>query len=75
MKKDVIRIIEEIINDNSDKINNEITDDTNLRDLGLSSFDLATLTVMIEDKFGVDVFEDGIVLTVGEIVEKLNKEV
>lgn len=75
MKKEVIKIIKEIINDNSDKINNEIADDTNLRDLGLSSFDLATLTVMIEDKYGVDVFEDGIVLTVGEIVGKLNKKV
>ncbi|RXP45413.1 acyl carrier protein [Lutibacter sp. HS1-25] len=44
----------------------------NLRnDIGFDSFDLAHLTVMIEDEFDVDIFEDGIVLTIGEIIKKL----
>ena len=42
-------------------------------DLGLTSFDLAELTVNIEDEFDIDIFEDGLVNTVGEIYEKLNK--
>ncbi|OUP07238.1 acyl carrier protein [Mediterranea sp. An20] len=46
----------------------------NLRnDLGLTSFDLAELTVRIEDEFDIDIFEDGIVSTVGEIYEKLEQ--
>lgn len=40
-------------------------------DIGLDSFDLAQLTVMIEDEFDIDVFEDGIVSTVGEIIIKI----
>jgi acyl carrier protein len=44
----------------------------NLReDLELTSFDLAELTVCIEDKYGVDIFEDGLVNTIGEIYSKL----
>jgi acyl carrier protein len=37
----------------------------------LDSLDLAELTVRIEETFGVDVFADGIVRTVGEIDAKL----
>ena len=42
-------------------------------DLGLTSFDLAELTVKIEDEFDIDIFEDGLVSTVGEIYAKLEK--
>lgn len=42
-------------------------------DLGFTSFDLAELTVKIEDEFDIDIFEDGLVTTVGEIIIKLNK--
>ena len=49
--------------------------ETKLReDLGLTSFDLAELTVKIEDKFDIDIFEDGLVNTVGEILEKLGRQ-
>lgn len=48
-------------------------DDT-LRDtLGFTSFDLAELTVRIEDEFDIDIFEDGLINTVGEIYSKLEK--
>ncbi len=42
-------------------------------DLGLTSFDLAELTVKIEDEYDVDIFEDGLINTVGEIYEKLSE--
>lgn len=40
-------------------------------DLGLDSLDLAELTVRIEAEFDVDIFENGIVTTVGEILAKI----
>ena len=43
-------------------------------DLGLDSFNLAELTVYIEEEFGVDIFEDGIVKTISEILTKLKKQ-
>ena len=49
--------------------------ETKLReDLGLTSFDLAELTVKIEDKFDIDIFEDGLVNTIGDILEKLGRQ-
>lgn len=50
----------------------EISLTTNLRsDLGLDSFDLAQLTVLIEAEFNVDIFQNQIISTVGEIMEVL----
>ncbi len=40
-------------------------------DIGLDSLGLAELTVRIEAEYDVDIFEDGIVTTVGEIMQKL----
>ena len=42
-------------------------------DIGFESLDLAELTVRIEEKFGVDVFSYGLVITVGEVVQKIEK--
>tara|TARA_Y100000996_G_C22078626_1_gene460626 strand:- start:11 stop:235 length:225 start_codon:yes stop_codon:yes gene_type:complete len=54
-----------------DSINNSL----HLRNnLGMDSIALAELAVRIEDLFDVDVFEDGLVETVGEIIEKLPME-
>jgi acyl carrier protein len=71
MIKAVTEIIKEILEDNGEKLTIGVTKQTQLRDLGLTSFDLATLTVKIEDEFDVDIFEDGIVSTIGEIIEVL----
>ena len=50
-----------------------ISENTELRtDLGFDSLDLAELTVRIEAAFDVDIFEDGIVNTVGEILKKIS---
>lgn len=51
-----------------------LTPEARLReDLGFDSFDLAELTVRIEDGFQVDVFADGIVRSVGEVLAKLDR--
>ncbi len=41
------------------------------RDLELDSLELAEMTVLIESKFGVDVFEEEIVTTVRDVLKKL----
>lgn len=41
-------------------------------DFGFDSFDLAELTVRIEDATNVDVFSDGIISTLGQLYSKIN---
>lgn len=49
-----------------------LRDDLHLRnDLKMDSLDLAELTVRIEAAYGVDVFADGFVQSVGEIKQKI----
>ncbi len=72
MEKKVIDILNGIVLAKGNKIDFDINSDTKLReDLNLTSFDLAELTVKIEDEFDIDIFEDGLVSTVGEIFAKL----
>ncbi len=42
-------------------------------DLGMDSLELAELTVRIESEFDVDIFEDGIVMTIEDVLKKLSK--
>ena len=42
-------------------------------DYGFTSFDLAELTVKVEDETDIDIFEDGLVNTIGEILAKLEE--
>jgi len=54
----------------------ELEASTRLReDLGFNSLDLAEFTVRIEERFGVDVFADGIVTTFGEVRDKVARSV
>jgi acyl carrier protein len=41
------------------------------QDLGFDSFDLAELTVRIEEVWKLDIFADGLVHTVGEVMAKI----
>jgi acyl carrier protein len=68
---EIINIIRE--NKSLEKIDS-ITPGMHLRnDIGFDSFDLAELTVRIEAEFDIDIFEDGIINTVGEILAKLER--
>ena len=64
-----------IVLENRDKLTiKEISGSSDLRsDCGLDSLDLAELTVRIEAEYDVDIFEDGLITTVGEILNKLNE--
>lgn len=70
VKKIIISIIKE--NDLPMVEHTGITNDTILTDdLGFDSFNLAQLTVEIESEFDVDIFENGVILTYGEILFQL----
>lgn len=73
MEQIVLSIINEIRAAKSLEPVTELKEETRLReDLNLTSFDLAELTVKIEDEFDIDIFEDGLVNTVGEVYSKLS---
>ena len=75
MIEEVSKIIKDILKNKGNDREIQISESTSLReDLSFDSFDMAELTVKIESEFGVDIFEDGIVYTVGEIVKKLKNE-
>jgi len=69
----IMLIVNTVLNNrNKDKLS-VIDENFNLRDdCGLDSLDLAELTVRIEAEYDVDIFEDGVVVTVGDILKKLN---
>jgi acyl carrier protein len=69
---ELLEIINEIREDAGRNPVATIHDQLRLReDLELDSLELAVLTVRIEAAFGVDVFERGMINTVGEILRKL----
>lgn len=72
MEEKILDIINEILLYKGMDTVAVLSADNKLReDLGLTSFDLAELTVKIEDEFDIDIFEDGLVSTIGEIYEKI----
>jgi acyl carrier protein len=70
----ISEIIEQILKDNGESLSSAITQYTTFQDIGLTSFDLATLTVEIEDEFDVDIFEDGIITNIGEIIKLIEEK-
>jgi acyl carrier protein len=68
-------IINTILRNRGKKEIDSIDENTNLRDdIGFDSLDLAELTVRIEAEYDVDIFENGIVNTVGEILQKIERK-
>lgn len=69
----LLEIINTVLENRGKKTVESISENSHLRnDLGLDSLDLAELTVRIEAEFDVDIFEEGIVETVGQIYNKIN---
>ncbi|UKS25974.1 phosphopantetheine-binding protein [Paenibacillus sp. HWE-109] len=65
-------IINEMLEESGKKSIETLEHSLNLRDdLNMDSLMLAELTVRIENECDVDIFEDGIVETIGEIITKL----
>lgn len=73
MKK-IVEIINDILDDKDEAALTNATEETSLRDdIGLDSIDLAVLTARLDEEYGIDIFSDGIVGTIGEVLEKLEK--
>ena len=72
MDSELIRVIDEVRANKKQPPVIGVSRESRLReDLGFASLDLAELTVRIEERFGVDVFADGLVHTLGEIQDKI----
>jgi len=68
----LLQIINSILQNRGRQTVDNINKETSLRnDLGFDSLDLAELTVKVEAEFDVDIFEDGLITTVGEILKKI----
>jgi acyl carrier protein len=75
MKEKINKFLNEILVSKGGQEKENLNPNLNLRnDLGLDSFDLAELTVKVEDEFGVDIFSNGIVHTLEEIYSILENE-
>lgn len=74
MKQKILEIINLIRDGKGLKPVDSIQESDDLRnDLEFTSFDLAELTVRLEDEFDIDIFEDGLITTIGEIYAKLER--
>jgi acyl carrier protein len=71
MKKSLLELINEVLVENPIS---EIHSEMHLRnDIGMDSLDLAHLTVLIEDEYGVDIFEESNINTIGDVLNKINE--
>jgi acyl carrier protein len=71
----ILEILNTVLNNRNKEKLTTLKPEMHLRsDIGLDSLDLAELTVRIEAEYDVDIFEDGLVDTVGEILIKLKYE-
>ncbi|MYL21512.1 acyl carrier protein [Halobacillus litoralis] len=62
----------DMFQDNGLSAPDRLDPDLHLRDdLNMDSLMLAELTVRVESEFSVDIFEDGLVETIGDVVKKI----
>jgi acyl carrier protein len=74
MKKTLLEIINDLLDENGlDKVEKLNDTDHLMNDFGFDSLTLAQLTVIIEDEYGVDVFEKKVITTIGEIKEQIDE--
>ena len=74
MQTRLLEIINLVLNNNDLPIVEYLKPQLKLRnDLGMDSINLAELSVRLEDAFGIDFFEKGMIDTVGEIIDRIEK--
>lgn len=72
MEQQILDIINVVLKNRGKSLISFLDDHHDLRnDLGFDSLDLAELSVRIEAELNRDVFEDGIVTSVRELLDKL----
>ena len=75
ISKTILKIIKSIVKKKKQNIEMSTIkeDDSLTRTFGMDSLDLAEFTVRIEDIYKVDVFEDSIIDTIGEVIARIEK--
>lgn len=74
MKENLLKIINEVLVRKNLSAISELQPQLDLRkDLGMDSIDLALLTVLVEEAYGIDIFADSISTSIGDILNKINE--
>lgn len=74
MNDEILEIFNEVFENNDLGRAEALRKEDKLRDdLGLDSLAIGELTIKIEEAFGVNIFEDEILETVGEVIEKIEE--
>lgn len=74
MIEKLLLIINEMLEESGNNRIEQLESSTRLRDdLKLDSLMLAEFTVRIEDEFSVDVFENGVIYTIGEVMSAIER--
>lgn len=75
MEEKLLEILNYVQKKNDKQVIKDLNTNLSLRnDLKLDSLDLAELTVRIEDEFDVDIFEDGIIDSIDEILTIIRRK-
>lgn len=70
----LLYIINSILENRNKPTLSQLSENFDLRnDIGFDSLDLAELTAKIEAEYDVDIFEDGLVFTISDIIKKIFK--
>jgi acyl carrier protein len=70
----LLEILNRVLESNDYPLLNSLDESLNLKeDLGFDSFMLAELTVEIEEETGIDIFKDGLIFTISDILKKLDE--
>jgi acyl carrier protein len=70
----ILKAVNEVLTESGRSERSDVQEGLHLKqDLDLDSLDLAVLTVKIEAETGIDVFAEGIVETVGQLLAKLER--
>lgn len=73
MEDKLLNIINTVLENSDLETKDALSMSMSLRDdLGLDSLALAELTVRIEESYGVDIFKDGNISSIQELVNKLS---
>jgi acyl carrier protein len=69
---ELLDVINKVLSNNELKTIDQLDPHLRLKeDLDMDSITIAELTVRVEDEYGIDVFEDGMIYNLGDIMKKI----
>lgn len=73
-RKEILEQVIQVVGETLDVADGvELTEDTNLKELGADSFDLLELVTALEDEFGLALDDDDVekIATIGQVVDAI----